>query len=92
VSGFSVSPVFSKTVAGPLLNGTGNEPIREIAMHAWSAFVKQLMRDDGGVTSIEYALIGSLIAVTILGAVASLGSSVNDLYQRIATSVAAALA
>ncbi|AXE95749.1 Flp family type IVb pilin [Paraburkholderia sp. 22099] len=61
-------------------------------MHAWSDVVKQLLRDEGGVTSIEYALIASLIAVTVLGAVASLGSSVSDLYQRIATKVAAALA
>ncbi|MCX4146826.1 MULTISPECIES: Flp family type IVb pilin [Paraburkholderia] len=60
-------------------------------MHAWSDIAKQLLRDDSGVTSIEYALIGSLIAVTILGAVATLGSSVSNLYQRIATKVAAAL-
>lgn len=60
-------------------------------MHAWSDFAKQLLRDDGGVTSIEYALIGSLIAVTILSAVASLGNSVGNLYQRIATKVTAAL-
>ncbi|CAE6847788.1 hypothetical protein R75465_07018 [Paraburkholderia aspalathi] len=60
-------------------------------MHAWSDIAKQLLRDDDGVTSIEYALIGSLIAVTILGSVATLGSSVSNLYQRIATKVAAAL-
>lgn len=60
-------------------------------MHAWSDIVKQLLRDDGGVTSIEYALLGSLIAVTILGAVAALGNSVGNLYQRIATKVTAAL-
>jgi pilus assembly protein Flp/PilA len=60
-------------------------------MYAWRAIARQLLRDDGGVTSIEYALIGSLIAVTILGTIATLGSSLGNLYQRIATKVATAL-
>ncbi|KAA1014425.1 Flp family type IVb pilin [Paraburkholderia panacisoli] len=60
-------------------------------MHTWSDIAKQLLSDDGGITSIEYALIGSLIAVTILGAVATLGSSVGNLYQRIGTRIAMAL-
>jgi pilus assembly protein Flp/PilA len=60
-------------------------------MHTWNDIAKQLLWDDGGITSIEYALIGSLIAVTILGAVATLGSSVGNLYQRIGTRIATAL-
>ncbi|CAE6690527.1 Flp family type IVb pilin [Paraburkholderia haematera] len=59
-------------------------------MYAWSDVANQLLRDDGGVTSIEYPLIGSPIAVTILGAVATPGSSAGNLHQRIATRIATA--
>jgi pilus assembly protein Flp/PilA len=41
-------------------------------------------RDTRGVTSIEYALLGALIAMVIIGAVSVLGSNVKALYQFIA--------
>lgn len=46
---------------------------------------------DNGVTAIEYALLGALIAVAIVGSVIVLGNSVSDLYQRIADAVVSAL-
>ncbi|AJG18269.1 Flp family type IVb pilin [Cupriavidus basilensis] len=50
---------------------------------------RELHRDQSGVTSIEYALLGVLIAVAILLAVKSVGTSVSDLYQKIASAVTA---
>lgn len=47
-------------------------------------------RDEAGVTSIEYALIGSLIAVVIVVSVTNVGSAVSGLYQRVADEVAKA--
>lgn len=47
----------------------------------------ELLCDDCGVTSIEYALLGALIAMVIIGAVTSVGSSVLTLYQLIAAEV-----
>lgn len=38
-----------------------------------------------GVTSIEYAIMASLIAVAICLAVTALGSSVKGLYQSVAS-------
>ncbi|KAI3592638.1 Flp pilus assembly protein, pilin Flp [Cupriavidus sp. U2] len=40
--------------------------------------------DTRGVTSIEYALLGALIAMVIIGAVSVLGSNVKALYELIA--------
>jgi pilus assembly protein Flp/PilA len=40
--------------------------------------------DESGVTAIEYALIGALIAVVIAGAVVTLGSSLNSLFTSVA--------
>jgi pilus assembly protein Flp/PilA len=47
----------------------------------------RFMRDDGGATSIEYAMIASGIAVAIATAVVSLGSSVNGLYSGVLTAM-----
>jgi pilus assembly protein Flp/PilA len=40
-------------------------------------------RDTRGSTAIEYALVASLIAVVIVGAVAQLGSNVKALFDKI---------
>jgi len=40
--------------------------------------------DESGVTAIEYALIGALIAVVIAGAVVTVGSSLNNLFTSVA--------
>lgn len=47
--------------------------------------------DESGVTAIEYALMGSLIAVAILGAVGATGASLLTLYTSVSVAVAAAL-
>lgn len=47
--------------------------------------------DEQGVTSIEYALLGAMFAVAVLGSVVTLRSSVIDTYQVIAAAVTAAV-
>lgn len=47
----------------------------------------KLLRNEQGVTSIEYALLGALIAMVIITSVAALGSNVHSLYQMIAAAV-----
>ena len=44
-----------------------------------------------GVTSLEYALLGSLIAVVIVAAVSAVGSANNIRWMDIANKVAAAI-
>jgi pilus assembly protein Flp/PilA len=39
--------------------------------------------DESGVTAIEYALIASLIAVFIIGAVSALGTSVSSEFTEV---------
>jgi pilus assembly protein Flp/PilA len=39
--------------------------------------IQQFMRDERATTAIEYALIGALIAVVIVGAVRSVGSAIQ---------------
>ncbi|RQR57630.1 Flp family type IVb pilin [Burkholderia sp. Bp9126] len=62
----------------------------EIAMHTGLKAVSRWIKDERGVTSIEYALLGSLIAMAIVFAVMSLGTSLSNLYQDVAARIAAA--
>lgn len=47
--------------------------------------IKRWLRERGGATSIEYALIGSLIAVVVVGAIASTGRGTNGLFGKVGT-------
>ncbi|QRQ86758.1 Flp family type IVb pilin [Cupriavidus oxalaticus] len=44
---------------------------------------KALQRDEHGVTAIEYALIGALIAMVIVVTVGFLGTKVNELFEAV---------
>lgn len=49
--------------------------------------LRRLRTDESGVTAIEYGLIASLVAVVIIGAVTTLGTSLTGIF----TTIAAAL-
>jgi pilus assembly protein Flp/PilA len=48
-------------------------------------FAKALGRDDSGATAIEYGLLAALIAVVIIGAVMSLGTTLQGVFSEIDT-------
>lgn len=45
---------------------------------------RRFMRDEEGVTAIEYGLIASLIALAIIVGAGALGGKLNTLFQTIA--------
>jgi pilus assembly protein Flp/PilA len=49
--------------------------------------IQRFIRDEEGVTAIEYALIASLIAVVIIAAVSAVGVDVNATFQYIANTL-----
>lgn len=49
--------------------------------------IQRFIRDEEGVTAIEYALIASLIAVVIIVAVRTVGQDVNNTFQSIANTL-----
>ncbi|CAN0626918.1 pilus assembly protein Flp/PilA [Burkholderia multivorans] len=53
--------------------------------------VREWIGEEQGVTSIEYALLGSLIAIAVLGGIHTLGGSLGDLYDNLASRVTAAM-
>ena len=53
--------------------------------------IKQFIRDEEGVTAIEYGLIAALIAVVIIAAVRTVGVNLDLVFDRVATELAAAI-
>jgi pilus assembly protein Flp/PilA len=61
------------------------------APSAGQGIVRRFLRDEGGSTAIEYALIGSLIAVVIIIGVSAVGSTLRDnFYNGYASALAGA--
>jgi pilus assembly protein Flp/PilA len=49
--------------------------------------LQRFIREEEGVTAIEYALIAALIAVVIIAAVRLVGQDVNNTFQSIANAL-----
>jgi pilus assembly protein Flp/PilA len=52
---------------------------------------RRFVSDTSGTTAIEYALIGTLIVVVIVGAVGLVGTQVSGRFTSVASTVAAAV-
>jgi len=52
-------------------------------------FIANLIKEEDGVTAIEYALIASLIAGVIIAAVSLLGGNISTLFDTLAKRIAA---
>lgn len=50
-------------------------------------FIQKLVRDEEGVTAIEYGLIAALIAVFIIGSVTLVGSALSTTFTSISTAL-----
>jgi len=46
--------------------------------------IRRFLKDEEGVTAIEYGLIAALIAVVIIGAVALIGTNLNTVFGKVA--------
>lgn len=53
--------------------------------------IQRFLRSDNGVSSIEYALLGSLISAVIVVAVTAVGDEIARIYNNVKDQVLAAL-
>lgn len=56
-------------------------------MNKFIARTARFVRDENGVTAIEYGLIAALIALVIIGAVTTLGTNLKGVFSTIANSI-----
>ncbi|KGM35035.1 hypothetical protein P409_06875 [Inquilinus limosus MP06] len=47
----------------------------------------QVVRDDQGITAVEYAILGALVALGITAASTSLGQAITGAFGRIVTAI-----
>ncbi|HEY3778234.1 MAG TPA: Flp family type IVb pilin [Rhizomicrobium sp.] len=47
----------------------------------------RFVKDESGVTAIEYGLIAALLAVVIIAAVTAVGTSLSDTFSTVANSL-----
>ena len=52
-------------------------------------FIRKILKDCSGPTAIEYGLIAALIAVVTIAGLTTLGTTLNQRYNTIATDVGA---
>lgn len=49
-----------------------------------SRFISRFVKDESGATAIEYGLIAALIAVVIIGALTTVGTSLTGTFSDVA--------
>ena len=52
-----------------------------------TALIKKFAKDETGATAIEYALIASGIALAIIAGLSATGTSVNNMYANVTSTV-----
>jgi pilus assembly protein Flp/PilA len=53
-------------------------------------FISKFAKDESGATAIEYGLIAALIAVVIISAVTTLGTTIRDKFTAVTTGMTGA--
>jgi len=53
---------------------------------------KAFCHDDSGATAIEYGLIAALVSVAAIGALTTMGNSLNTIFSSVSNSMNAAVA
>ncbi len=56
-----------------------------------SKFMTRFLKDESGVTAIEYGLIAALIAVVLVGSLSLLGGSLESAFESISDEVDSAV-
>jgi pilus assembly protein Flp/PilA len=74
----------------PLKNGFPHRAEATSTESQMKTLFVRFVKDESGVTAIEYGLIAGLISVVILVAVTAIGTSLQGLFQTIATALAGA--
>jgi Flp pilus assembly pilin Flp len=71
------------------VDGTGDAASRSAARrHAARSTLAALLRDTNGATSIEYALIASLVSILIIAGVTQVGTTIRDnFFNKIAANL-----
>ena len=51
------------------------------------AQAKKFVRDENGITALEYGMLAGLITVLIIASIASIGSTLKNVFSDVATAI-----
>jgi pilus assembly protein Flp/PilA len=51
------------------------------------AFARRFLEDEGGATAIEYAMIGALVGLVLVGALGIIGGTLKNTFTNVAGNV-----
>jgi pilus assembly protein Flp/PilA len=60
-------------------------------MKPFASFLSSFLRDTGGATAVEYAMIAVLVGLAVVGGATALGQAVAAKFQGVSTSFSAAV-
>ncbi|MGA3000138.1 MAG: Flp family type IVb pilin [Acetobacteraceae bacterium] len=63
------------------------EEARTLKMLTFRNNLRALVKDERGVTAMEYGLIAALVAVVIIGSVTTLGTSLSATFKAVAAAL-----
>jgi len=86
-----VARVAATTRNGRPASGCNRRAISKEFLMKYMGYLKRFVRDEDGVTAIEYGLIAALIAVVIIGAVEAVGGGVSGVFNEVSTALGDAL-
>jgi pilus assembly protein Flp/PilA len=65
------------------------DAVRTLKMLTFRNNLRALIKDERGVTAMEYGLIAALVAVVIIGSVTTLGTSLSTTFKAVAAALPA---
>ena len=61
-------------------------------MKSLAVGIKRFLKDEEGVTMVEYGLLAALISIVCIVAITAIGTNLNVVYQTICNALAGAIA
>ncbi len=58
-------------------------------LRLWTAYQVRFMKDEGGASMVEYALLVALIAVVVIAGALFLGTEINDKFSEVGATLEA---
>ncbi len=86
-----VARAAATTRNGRPASGCNGRAISKEFLMKYVGYLKRFVRDEDGVTAIEYGLIAALIAVVIIGAVEAVGGGVSGVFNEVSSALTDAL-
>ena len=75
------------SACGAAARRTGGHHLREPTVSGFIGLGMRFLKDEGGATAIEYAIIAGLLSIVIVVSVNAVGTSLNTTFTSVSTAL-----